>query len=863
MKKSYLLLILLIVCMNSLSAQVGIGATNPNAQLDIRSSNQATPANNDGILIPKMDVFPATNPTAAQQGMLVYLTTATTFLATARPPGFYYWDNATTDWIGFNSAANPDHDWYEEGTTTAPNAITDDMFHTGNVGIGMSTPAHKLDIEAPGDVIGLRLLSGNTNDIAWLSLGRTYEYAQIGACTPGTFFTDALAGDMAVKNFNTGKLLFGASYIDAADMSIIPGGNVGINTSSPGTLFDVRGINNWNTATSEGDVRIGDPTYRLKIGVATGGAGAGDVRISADGGTNRIFLGNAVNNTLTTIDGLNNRVGIKNVILPNSVLDVAGDLALREGVAIPVALGANALTLTGEHSHYRLTTAAGAFAINTIANGNDGQVLTLINATNQTMTISNNNAVNGILTGNGVNLTSSSTANSSVTLIYNAGLARWVVTSSSGMANPITPWNVTGNAGLNGGTTVAAGTNFIGTTDNQNIDFRTNNTFRGRFSNLGEFFVGTLNTVLVGDLCNAVGNVAFPWAMNGYSAFNGAGTYGQVTGGTTIFGGVQGEYNGTNAQGTGVRGLSLTATAGTAFTAPHTGVSGGATTGGSYKFGTYGSGGTSVRSGGVLGNDFGIALGALGYYSSALIDYSVYGFGQAHTNGVIGGRYSGNPMKKNTNIGLGIYGGVMGGWVRGMKYGFHTKGETYSLYVDGNGYTNKPLAYLITTDGASKTASYMSTSMKPEVTVNGKVSLENGKVFVPFDKAFSQIISNIDDVIITASPQGKSNGVYIDQISKEGFWLYENNDGTSNVKISWIAITKIKGEENPEVPNDLLANDFDKKMDGVMFNENNTVDTPQSLWWDGNGIRWDKPTNDKVDTETEKLSRPKEIKNPN
>lgn len=859
MKTKNYILLFFFLHFNIFFAQVGIGTTTPDSQLDIRSSNQAAPANNDGVLIPKVDVFPATNPTASQQGMLVYLTTTTTFLATSRPPGFYYWNNPTSDWIGLNSSVNGDHDWYEQGTTTAPNAITDNMFHTGNVGIGMNTPLHKLDIEAPGNVIGLRLLSGNNNDLAWLSLGRTYEYAQIGACTPGTFFTDALAGDMAIKNFNTGKLLFGASYIDTADMSIIPGGNVGINTSSPGTLFDVRGINNWNTATTEGDVRIGDPTYRFKIGVATGGAGAGDIRLTAQGGTNRIFLGNSVNTTLTTIDGLNNRVGIRNVILPNSVLDVAGDLALREGIALNVVTGLNTLTLIGEYSHYRLTGAGGAYSINAISSGNDGQLLTLINTTGQTMTVLNNNTGSGILTGTGGNLVSSSTGNSSVTLMYNATLARWVVTSSSGMTNS-NSWNITGNAGTNGGNTVTAGTNFIGTTDNQNIDFRTNNIFRGRFSGLGEFFVGTLNTVLTGDLMNAVGNVTFPWASNGYTAFDGAGTYGQVTGGTTIFGGVQGEYNGTNAQGTGVRGLSLTTTPGTSFTAPHTGVSGGATTGGSYKFGTYGSGGTSIRSGGVLGNDFGIALGALGYYSSAFIDYSVYGFGQAHTNGVAGGRFSNDPMEKNTNIGLGIYGGVMGGWVRGMKYGFHTKGETYSLYVDGNGYTNKPLAYLISTDGASKMASYMSTSMKPEVTVNGKTSLEGGKVFVAFDKAFSQIISNVDDIIITASPQGKSNGIYIDTITKDGFWVYENNDGTSNVKISWIAITKIKGEENPEVPSDLLANDFDKKMDGVMFNENNSRETAQSLWWDGNQIRWDRPINDKADTETNKLSRPKEIK---
>ena len=55
---------------------------------------------------------------------------------------------------------------------------------------------------------------------------------------------------------------------------------------------------------------------------------------------------------------------------------------------------------------------------------------------------------------------------------------------------------------------------------------------------------------------NGVGNVTFPWAVNGYSAFNGSGVYGSVTAGTTIFGAVQGEYLGTNAGGAGVRGIS-------------------------------------------------------------------------------------------------------------------------------------------------------------------------------------------------------------------------------------------------------------------------------------------------------------------
>ena len=77
-----------------MTAQVGINTTDPHAQLEIKASNQANPNPNDGILIPKVDVFPATNPTANQDGMLVYLTTD----SGANLKGFYYWDNTNSIW---------------------------------------------------------------------------------------------------------------------------------------------------------------------------------------------------------------------------------------------------------------------------------------------------------------------------------------------------------------------------------------------------------------------------------------------------------------------------------------------------------------------------------------------------------------------------------------------------------------------------------------------------------------------------------------------------------------------------------------------------------------------------------------------
>src|SRR6186713_1041023 len=96
--KNNLLFLFLFFLSFEVFSQVGINTASPNAQLDIKSSNQAAPSNTDGILIPKIDAFPATNPTAAQQGMMVYLTT----VAAGKQPGFYYWDNTgTPQWKGF------------------------------------------------------------------------------------------------------------------------------------------------------------------------------------------------------------------------------------------------------------------------------------------------------------------------------------------------------------------------------------------------------------------------------------------------------------------------------------------------------------------------------------------------------------------------------------------------------------------------------------------------------------------------------------------------------------------------------------------------------------------------------------------
>jgi hypothetical protein len=237
------------------------------------------------------------------------------------------------------------------------------------------------------------------------------------------------------------------------------------------------------------------------------------------------------------------------------------------------------------------------------------------------------------------------------------------------------------------------------------------------------------------------------------------------------------------------------------------------------------------RTGGVLGADVnGLAWGSLGYRSSGLLNYGVYG-SSAYASG--GGFL---PTTELTGVGGGFFGAMIGSVSKGRVIGQLNSGELFASYNTGNTYTTGKNVELVGTEGEMKTAVYAVTSVDAKIYNNGSAQLVNGEARINFASNYKALLG--ENPTVTVSPNGNCNGVYIASVDKDGFTVKEMNNGTSTVAISWIAVGNRIDNRMEEATKMVSDASFDRNIQQVLFDDGNKDASGSAIWWDGSAIKF-------------------------
>lgn len=274
-------LVILILCISPyLHAQVGIGTTSPNSMLDIEASSKTTPNNQDGILIPRFDAFPATDPGADQDGMMAFLTNA----VGTDDKGFYYWDNDQSKWINIGA-----EEWKAGTNDSGDNliyatraklsgtdmVITDD----GRIGFGTSDPVERFEFKGPGDN-DFQITSANTNPPNYIlyNTGGTLE-------SPDVLAANGEIGSFIVKTHDGSGIVEPGGFRFYMDGVASPGSSPSrfvISTTPEASTTQRERI----IVRSTGNVGLTEQNPTATLHIRAGSATAGSAPIKLTTGTN-------------------------------------------------------------------------------------------------------------------------------------------------------------------------------------------------------------------------------------------------------------------------------------------------------------------------------------------------------------------------------------------------------------------------------------------------------------------------------------------------------------------------------------------------------------------------------------------------
>ncbi len=249
-----------------------------------------------------------------------------------------------------------------------------------------------------------------------------------------------------------------------------------------------------------------------------------------------------------------------------------------------------------------------------------------------------------------------------------------------------------------------------------------------------------------------------------------------------------------------------------------------------YSFGTSGFNYNDFsRCGGILGAEVnGFYWGSLGYRASSFTNYGGY-----FTSS---GSGAGKSSQASTSIGIGAWGDLMGADIHGKIYGIYAEGGNYATFSNGPVYKNNIDVHLQKNSTGTNSALYTNVSTDVTVQTSGVATLSNGRTSIVFDKVFAESVSSGAPVIVTVTPIGKSNGVYLDQVSKSGFTVVENNDGRSNVTVNYIAIAKRAGYENPNLSPEVVDAEYTGKMERGLHNDADTQTNGEGLYYENGNL---------------------------
>jgi hypothetical protein len=248
-----------------------------------------------------------------------------------------------------------------------------------------------------------------------------------------------------------------------------------------------------------------------------------------------------------------------------------------------------------------------------------------------------------------------------------------------------------------------------------------------------------------------------------------------------------------------------------------------------YSFGTSGFNYNDLtRCGGVLGANWnGTYWGTLGYEDSGGSYYG--GYFNSYGTGTGGGK---GPATPQMGVGIGAWGNLMGADIHGNIYGSYIEGNNYALFTNGTVYKNDMDVHLQNDGNGGNIILY--TIVTTEVTVQtcGVASLSSGRAGVSFDPAFQAAVSLKEPVVVTVTPTGPCNGVYLSKVNGNGFEMVEMNEGRSNVTVNYIAIGKRAGYEEPELSPELIDGTYVEKMSRGLHNDADTQTNGEGLYYE-------------------------------